>query len=107
MLATIMACLPPDKLAVNELAIRSKNGLHSLAELGMGRRYEVTIRYREPSYEQAVGRKVEPYRWTYELVSDGDDDARKRAVGEFRKMERLSSVGWIREIEQIDVIVRP
>jgi len=72
----------------------------------MGRRYEVTIRYREPSYERAVGRKAEPYRWTYEIVSDDDADARKRAVGKFREMERLSSVGWIREIEQIDVTVR-
>jgi hypothetical protein len=72
----------------------------------MGRRYEVTIRYREPSYEQAVGRKAEPYRWTYEIVSDDDDDARERAVGKFREMERLSSVGWVRVIERVDVLVR-
>ena len=72
----------------------------------MARRYEVTIRYREPSYEQAVGRKAEPYRWTYEIVSDDDADARQLAVGKFREMERLSSVGWIRVIERIDVTLR-
>jgi hypothetical protein len=69
----------------------------------MARRYEVTIRYREPTYEKAVGPKAEPYRWTYEMVADDEVDARKRALGEFREMERLSSVGWRREIEAIDV----
>jgi hypothetical protein len=69
----------------------------------MGRQYQVTIRYREPTYEKAVGPKAEPYRWTYDMLADDEVEARKRAVGEFRKMERLSSVSWPREIERIDV----
>ena len=72
----------------------------------MGRRYEVTIRYREPSYERKVGPKAEPYRWTFEIVSDDDATARDRAVGQFREMERLSSVGWVRVIERVDVTAR-
>ena len=72
----------------------------------MAHRYEVTIRYREPSYARAAGPRAEPYRWTYEIDSDDDADARKRALGQFREMERLSSVGWVREIDSIDVTVR-
>lgn len=72
----------------------------------MVRRYEVTIRYREPSYERAAGPRAEPFRWTYEIVSDDDDSARRRAVSQFREMERLSSVGWVREIDSIDVTLR-
>lgn len=76
----------------------------------MGRRqaehhYEVTIRYREPSYARSVGSKAEPYRWTFEIDSDDDEHARAEAVDRFREMERLSSVGWARQIERIDVRV--
>jgi hypothetical protein len=68
--------------------------------------YQVTIRYREPSYEHSAGRKAEPYRWTFEIDSADHDGARRSAVSQFREMERLSSVGWIREIEQVDVRIR-
>jgi hypothetical protein len=72
----------------------------------MTHHYEVTIRYREPSYEHSGGHKAEPYRWTFEIDSDDRDGARRLAIGHFREMERLSSVGWIREIEHVDVRIR-
>jgi hypothetical protein len=69
----------------------------------MGRRYKVIIRYREPSYERVSGPKAEPYRWTFEMLATDAADAQRRAVGEFRQVERESGVGWAREIEGIDI----
>jgi len=69
----------------------------------MLRRFKVTIRYREPTYERATGPKPAPYRWTYDMLATDDEDARRRAVEEFRTVERQSSVSWARVIEGIDV----
>jgi len=62
------------------------------------RPYRVTIQYREPTYEMVAGQKAEPYGWTFRVVARTDDEARDQAVMEFRMMEKLSGVGWTRDI---------
>jgi hypothetical protein len=67
------------------------------------RSFDVTIHYREPSYEQVAGRKEHPYRWTFRLSAVDETAARDMAVDEFRETERLSGVGWIRQIASVEV----
>jgi len=69
----------------------------------MLRRFKVTIRYREPTYERATGPKAAPYRWTYDMLASDGEEARRRAIDEFRSVERQSGVSWTREIEGVDV----
>jgi hypothetical protein len=69
----------------------------------MDRRYTVVIRYREPGYELVSGPKAEPYRWTYEIVAVDAGEAQRKAVREFRAIEQQSSVGWAREIEDVEI----
>ena len=72
----------------------------------MDRRYTVVIRYREPGYELVSGPKAKPYHWTYEVVAQDAAEAQRKAVREFREIEQQSSVGWAREIEDVE-ITRP
>ena len=65
--------------------------------------YRVTVSYREPDYEARVGPRLNPYRWTYTIVADGEEQARLSALLEFRQMTMLSSVGWHRVVVGVDV----
>ncbi|GMU61685.1 MAG: hypothetical protein AMXMBFR34_34480 [Myxococcaceae bacterium] len=72
----------------------------------MSVRYTVCIAFREPTYEAATYPRTEPFTWTMKDVEARDEDeARKVAVGRFRELAALSSVGWIREIESVRVVL--
>lgn len=65
--------------------------------------YRVTVRYREPSYEQHAGAKVHPFRWTYRVHASDADEARLLALEEFRDVEEASGVGWGRVVVAVEV----
>jgi hypothetical protein len=71
----------------------------------MSTTFLVEIHYREPTYEARVGPKGLAFRWSYRVAAGNGDLARLAAINEFRRMERLSGVGWARVIE--DLFVRP
>jgi hypothetical protein len=68
-----------------------------------GTRYQVVVSYREPGYEERVGPRATPYRWTYAVVAENEEEARATALREFREVSRLSSVGWWREVVGVEV----
>ena len=72
--------------------------------LGPRTEFRIRIRYREPSYARRSGPPEQAYRWTYSIVADSEEQAKVMAQAEFRKMARLSSVGWAREITEIAVL---
>lgn len=72
--------------------------------LGPRTEYRIRILYREPSYERHAGPHKQDYRWTYRIVADSQEQAKAMAQAEFRKIERLSAVGWSREITEITVV---
>ena len=74
-----------------------------MVKTSLRQRFDVTIHYREPTYEDVVGRKECAYRWTFQLSAVDEADARNQALDEFRETERLSGVGWVREIATVDV----
>lgn len=63
----------------------------------------VEIRYREPSYEERHGRRELPYRWRYRVDAVSEAHATELALGEFRRIEAMSSVGWTRDVVEICV----
>lgn len=67
--------------------------------------FVVRIEYREPTYEEAVGAKRYPYRWLIRVQARDPDEAQELARAEFKAMEMASSVGWVREIERVLVVV--
>ena len=66
-------------------------------------RYLVHIRYREPSYELRAGRKAFPYAFTFEVAARDEHKARQRALQLFDETARQSSVGWMRQIIDVQV----
>jgi hypothetical protein len=68
------------------------------------RRFLVEVRYREPSYETRHGRRALPYRFRYSIEALDERAAEQLAVAEFHRITALSSVGWTREIVEIDVV---
>ena len=72
-----------------------------------GTLYKVVVSYREPSYEEQTGPREAPYRWTYVILAESEEQARQRALSEFREVSRLSSVGWWREVVAIEVREAP
>lgn len=72
----------------------------------MSQRYTVRIEFREPTFEAATWPRAEPFAWTLEDVHARDEDeARRVAVGRFKELAMLSSVGWVREIESVRVVL--
>ena len=65
--------------------------------------YTVEIEYREPSYETRHGSRERRYLWRYVIHAPSADDAKGRAIREFRHMAAISSVGWTREIVRVHV----
>lgn len=68
----------------------------------MAQRYAVTVFYREPTFEQRVGRQGEPYQFTFELLAGSEQAAILAATERFWDMARLSSVSWVREILRVE-----
>lgn len=66
-------------------------------------RYAVTIYYREPSFEQRLGRQGEPFRFTFVVLARSKAGAILQARQQFEEMARLSSVAWVRDIVRIEV----
>lgn len=66
--------------------------------------FRVRICYREPTYASQSGSQDRNYRWTYRIAASSEEQAREMARAEFRKMEKLSSVGWARVITEVAVL---
>ena len=64
--------------------------------------FAVTIRYREPTYELQTGR-VREYSSCFVIYAPEEQEAAGHAVARFKHIEALSSVGWTREIVQVEV----
>jgi hypothetical protein len=67
--------------------------------------FQVTIWYREPTYELVNGPKDDPYFWTQIVFAVDPEHACRLALREFEQMARLSNVGWIRKILRVDTEV--
>ena len=66
-------------------------------------RYLVTIHYREPTYEQHVGRGPKVYRGSFAVEASHVDAAVARAREAFRAWSQASSVSWVREEVAVSV----
>lgn len=75
----------------------STSQLWSCLAVGMS----VLIHYREPTYRRAEA-KPEPYRWSYRVAAATPNDGKRQALAEFRRVARLSGVGWIREVVRVE-----
>ncbi|MHB8876998.1 MAG: hypothetical protein ACYC8T_25155 [Myxococcaceae bacterium] len=67
--------------------------------------YVVEIRYREPTYEVRSGSKDQPYSWRYRISAGSEDEARAGALGQFAALAEVSSVGWVREVVGVRVLL--
>ena len=65
--------------------------------------YKIRIDYREPTYELYSGRSKPTYHWVYNIDAANADEAKEKAVDEFREVTANSQVGWHRDIVDIDV----
>ncbi len=65
--------------------------------------YEVTIFYREPSYELRNGRKKDPYTGDYRVRTDTKEKAKELALKQFEEQGDAALVSWIRVVESIRV----
>jgi hypothetical protein len=75
-----------------------------MGERSTPQRYTVRIEFREPTFEAATWRREEPFTWTDDdVLARDEDEARRLAVWRFKQLAALSSVGWIREIQQVKV----
>jgi len=66
--------------------------------------YRVVIEYREPTYAARAGPSAKTYRGTFRVEARSPASAEVLAREEFREMERLSSVGWAREIVRVTTV---
>ncbi len=69
-----------------------------------GALYEIVVSYKEPNFAEHAGQESRIFRGTFRIQAADEDDARARAVDEFRRIQASSSVGWQREI--VDVTCR-
>jgi 1,2-phenylacetyl-CoA epoxidase PaaB subunit len=67
------------------------------------RLYSVTIYYREPAFELRLRRQGPPYRYTFDVRARDERSAVEMARRQFDEMAQISSVGWAREIVEIEV----
>jgi 1,2-phenylacetyl-CoA epoxidase PaaB subunit len=65
--------------------------------------YRVRVYYREPTYEERAGSKDKPYRGAFTVEAQDEREAREKALEEFKRVERLSGVGWVRDVTKVDV----
>jgi hypothetical protein len=66
-----------------------------------GRRYRVTVHYREPTYARRNGDPGGPYRFTVEVVAVDAESACAKGVDALDRQAALSSVSWVRSIERV------
>lgn len=72
----------------------------------MAQRYTVHIEFREPTFEEVTYARAEPFSWTLkDVLARDEDEARDVAIGRFKELAALSSVGWVREIESVRVVL--
>lgn len=70
----------------------------------MTHHYIVCIEFREPTYEAVTAPREAPYTWTLkDVVARDEEEARAVAVSQFRNLAALSGVGWVREIQSVNV----
>lgn len=69
--------------------------------------YVVEVWYREPTYEAHVGPKAEPYTWRYRICAASEAEAQEHALGQFKALAEVSSVGWVREVIEVKVSLSP
>ena len=68
--------------------------------------FSVRIQYREPTYERSTGEaKASPYSCRFEVAAADPVEALRRALLQFDSLQRLSSVGWVREVVRIEIDV--
>ena len=68
--------------------------------LGMGKRatYTVRIHYREPTRKRKTPNRKRPYHLTYRITASSGEEAKRRAIDEFRHVQKLPKAGWPQEI---------
>jgi hypothetical protein len=94
--------LLPDTLERERAERTSQSGLASSSPRGTF--YEIVISYKEPTFAEHAGQESRTFRGTFRIEAADEEDARTRAVAEFRRIQASSSVGWQREI--VDVACR-
>lgn len=68
------------------------------------RRFKIAIKYREPTYELGAGRKPEPFiGGSFEIPAEDAVEALRIALRRFDEMQKLSSVGWVREVVHVEI----
>lgn len=65
------------------------------------RSYRVVIEYCEPTYATHTNSQPKTYRGTFVVKAYSPEGAETIARQEFREMEKLSSVGWARDIVRV------
>lgn len=68
--------------------------------------FTVKIIFTEPTYAEAQGAVEKVYDWSYEVFAKSAGEAERTAMAEFRRVEQLSSVGWVRQVRRVEVTSR-
>jgi len=63
--------------------------------------YSVRIEYQEPTYAARRGEPPRTYGSTFHVLAADVEEATRLAMQEFRHIERLSSVGWTRDVVRV------
>jgi hypothetical protein len=64
--------------------------------------FSVTVYYREPSYALNTESDEKLYRGTFEVQARDPVDAVRQSLAQFKEIERLSGVGWVRCVVRVD-----
>jgi hypothetical protein len=83
---------------------RIRIGHADIEVVGPARGFLVAIEYREPTYAASTEGAPKIYRGSFDVDAEDEDEARERALDEFRRIQRLSSVGWAREVVSVTVV---
>jgi predicted HicB family RNase H-like nuclease len=66
--------------------------------------YRVRLFYREPTYESSTEETKEvPYSGSFDVRAPDFGSALQRALSQFAEAQRLSSVGWVREVVRVEI----
>ncbi len=61
----------------------------------------VRIDYQEPTYAARFDRPLRTYHSAFHVSAASADEAASLALREFRHIERISSVGWTRDVIRV------
>ncbi len=68
--------------------------------------YRIALKYREPGYELKAGTKTEPHSGGTSPITAADAvEALRIALDRLDATQRLSGVGWRREVVRIEIDV--